>query len=105
MMKNISAIPLKSFWLVPSILLLLTLSIQWAKSGTDTDDTSCIKVGIYDSRAVAIAYYRSGEFANVLKDLHKELEEAKEQGNEARIAELPDFRYSEGKVTIFGGRR
>lgn len=88
MMKNTSSLQYKSFWLIPSILVLLTLSIQWAKTGADTEDTACCKVGIYDSRAVAMAYYRSGEFANVLKDLHTELKEAKEQGNESRVAEL-----------------
>ena len=88
MMKNTSSLQYKSFWLIPSILVLLTLSIQWAKTETHTDHTACYKVGIYDSRAVAMAYYRSGEFANVLKDLHAELKEAKKQGNETRVAEL-----------------
>ena len=88
MMKNTSSLHNKSVWLIPAILVLLTLSIQWAKTGAESDDNACVKVGIYDSRAIAMAYFRSEEFSNVMKGLHKELQEAQEQGNESRVAEL-----------------
>ena len=86
-MKNTYPLHNKSVWLVPCILLLLTISIQWSKTRADSED-ACLKVGIYDSRAVAMAYFRSEEFSSVMKGLHTELKEAKEQGNESKVSEL-----------------
>ena len=78
----------KSILLIPSILLLLAFSVQWAKTGANSNDTSCLKVGIYDSRAVAIAYFRSEIFTKEIQGLQIELKEAKEKGDESKVEEL-----------------
>lgn len=46
------------------------------------------RVGVFDSRCVAIAYGRSASFAESLNELRSELKKAKEEGNEARVKEI-----------------
>ena len=50
--------------------------------------TNVVRVGTYDSRAIAIAFYRSPAFANWLADLKAKHEKAKAEGNQERAAEL-----------------
>ena len=47
-----------------------------------------IRVGIFDSRAVAIAYFRSEAFNRPLKALRVEYKKAKAAGDEKRVKEL-----------------
>ena len=46
------------------------------------------RIGVFDSRAVAIAYYRSGEFRKLLAAKHAERDRAKAAGDEAAAARL-----------------
>jgi hypothetical protein len=46
------------------------------------------RIGTFDSRAVAIAFYRSAEFQEDTRGLMMELEEAKAAGDEERVKEL-----------------
>jgi len=47
-----------------------------------------LRVGTFDSRAVAIAHVRSAEFARHLKALRAKYEKAKAAGDEKRVKEL-----------------
>ncbi len=49
---------------------------------------SKVRVGTFDSRALAMAHYRSEAFIRQVNDLRAELEEAKAAGDEKRVKEL-----------------
>lgn len=49
---------------------------------------SILHVGTFDSRALAMAYYRSAEFMQYMQELRAEHEKAKAAGDEKRIKEL-----------------
>ncbi len=49
---------------------------------------STVRVGTFDSRALAMAYYRSEAFNRQLKELKTELEKARAAGDEKRVKEL-----------------
>lgn len=62
-----------------------------------------IRVGVFDSRAIAVAYYRSTEFNNIMKELHAEHKKAKSAGDdklasnyEARGKALNDLAHQQG---------
>ncbi len=46
------------------------------------------KIGTFDSRAIAIAYYRSNEMRKQFKQMKQELADAKRAGNEKRVDQL-----------------
>jgi hypothetical protein len=50
--------------------------------------TAGLRIGTYDSRAVAFAYWRSEEGMKQLNGLKAEMAEAKAAGDEKRVAEL-----------------
>lgn len=54
----------------------------------EEDFGSKILVGTFDSRAVAIAYYRTETHANYINDLKAERAKAKAAGDEERVKEL-----------------
>lgn len=47
-----------------------------------------LRVGVYDSRAIAVAYYQSEHWNKILKAKFQEMEEAKAKGDEKKIKEL-----------------
>ncbi len=49
---------------------------------------STVRIGTFDSRALAMAYYRSEAFNRQMKDLRAEYEKAKAAGDEKRVKEL-----------------
>ena len=49
---------------------------------------SKVQVGTFDSRALAMAYYRSELFGRQIKEMRAEYEKAKEAGDEKRVREL-----------------
>jgi hypothetical protein len=49
------------------------------------------RIGTFDSRAVATAFYRSAEFQESARALWTELEEAKKSGDEWRVRELEAY--------------
>ncbi len=60
-----------------------------AAQGSQANATGLnLRVGIFDSRAVAIAYARSEAFSLQIKSVRDEFEKAKSAGNEKRLAEL-----------------
>jgi len=49
---------------------------------------SLLRVGVYDSRAIAIAYCNSDHWSKILKAKQAELEKAKKDGNEEKVKEI-----------------
>lgn len=47
-----------------------------------------VRIGVFDSRCVAIAYGRSSVFAETLKGMRADLAKAKQDGNADRVKEL-----------------
>ena len=47
-----------------------------------------LRIGTYDSRAVAVAYARSEKFAQKMTDLHRQRSEAEKAGDKKRVEEL-----------------
>ena len=56
---------------------------------------SKVRVGTFDSRALAMAYYRSEAFLNQIHDLRAKYEKAKAAGDEERIRELESERSAQ----------
>ena len=52
------------------------------------EEAAAIRVGAFDSRAVAVAYARSEVFRRGITAMRAEYDAAKEQGDAARVAEL-----------------
>jgi len=50
-----------------------------------------IMVGTFDSRCVALAYYRTGALDEIVSELDFDMDEAVEAGDSVRIQELEDF--------------
>ena len=64
--------------------LMLTLAAEPAKEA----DQSKPRVGVFDSRAVAGAWYRSKAYMKQISEMKAEHEKAKPNGNTKRVAEL-----------------
>lgn len=62
----------------------ILITMQSCQETTSTDDL--VRVGIYDSRIVALAYYRSDQFMDYIAQLRQELKEAKEAGDDEKVA-------------------
>lgn len=88
-MKNSSNSFKKSLSFILCVVALLLFSLEQAQSEPKgkSENASC-KVGIYDSRAIAMAYYRSETFAEYISGQHALLKAAQEEGNESAIHEL-----------------
>ncbi len=54
-------------------------------------DSNKFVIGTFDSRRVAVAFYRSEEFLNYISELNTEYENAVEMGDSSRIAELDEI--------------
>lgn len=50
--------------------------------------TNRLRIGIYDSRAVAVAYMNSTEFATKVKAVHAEYDAAKKAGNTEKLKQI-----------------
>ena len=57
----------------------------------ESSTTSSARIGTFDSRAIATAFYRSAEFQDSFRDLWTELEEAKASGDWWRVKELEAY--------------
>ncbi|MCH7472567.1 hypothetical protein IIA79_06410 [bacterium] len=65
-----------------------TLGTVRAEQPEEETSGSKLRVGTFDSRAVAMAYFGSEAFNRELNDLRAELEDAKAAGDEQRVKEL-----------------
>ena len=59
-----------------------------AQQSQEKTSGSKVRVGTFDSRALAMAYYRSEAFNRQMNDLRAEHEKAKAAGDEKRVKEL-----------------
>ncbi|HSM16106.1 MAG TPA: hypothetical protein VK845_03785 [Gemmatimonadales bacterium] len=59
-----------------------------AQQSQETTSGSKVRVGTFDSRALAMAYYRSEAFVRLMTDLRGEYEKAKAAEDEKRVKEL-----------------
>lgn len=82
-MKN-PMIQLKWF-IVGSAVALWTCTSATASAQSQTNK---LRIGVYDSRAVAIAYANSPAFQNSLKPVRAEYEKARAEKNEKRMKEI-----------------
>jgi len=73
------------FYVVAGLALYTTVGAQ--QQGGEISG-STLRVGTFDSRALAMAYYRSAEFMKSMQDLKDEYEKAKTAGDEKRVKEL-----------------
>lgn len=49
---------------------------------------AAVKIGVYDSRAVAVAWARSPEFMESMQEMRQEHDRAKEAGDQKKVEEL-----------------
>jgi hypothetical protein len=71
--------------------LALGFAVLWLGIGSATPQAKPVtppKIGVFDSRAIALAYWRSDEGMRQLRGLHDEYEKAKASNDEKRIKEL-----------------
>lgn len=69
------------------VLAILSLAAALVRAG-EPQKRSLLRVGVYDSRAVAIAYYNSDNWSKVLKEKQAELEQAKKDGDMEKVKEI-----------------
>ena len=69
------------------VVILVISLLMFSMSLTSKEN---IRVGVYDSRAVAILYYQGSEFRTEIKSMHKQLKEAKEKKDSATIKMLEE---------------
>ncbi len=74
--------------LVAGFGLLMLQSIAAAQSSDEKGPDQGMRVGTFDSRALALAYYRSKEFNTQMAAMHAEHEKAKAAGDDKRVKEL-----------------
>jgi len=67
-----------------SLAAALTLWLNLSASA----QTNRLRIGIYDSRAVAVAYMNSTEFAAKLKAVHAEYDAAKQAGDTNKLKQI-----------------
>jgi hypothetical protein len=70
------------------LIIVITFFIAAAGVAHGAESTAVLKVGTFDSRAVALAFWRSAEGMEKTGTLHREMKEAKEKGDEERVKEL-----------------
>jgi hypothetical protein len=59
-----------------------------ARAAQEPAKAATLRIGTYDSRAVAIAYARSEQFEQKIGDLQRQRSEAEKAGEKKRVAEL-----------------
>ncbi len=81
---------------IQKVLVLIALALVTAvffntveaKQTQEPSSVTSIRVGVYDSRAVAMSYYRSEQFNTPLSALFAKLGKAKEDGDKKTVEEL-----------------
>lgn len=80
-----------SFWIGAgaSLLLVLTLvTAAWTEESPAKAEGASLRIGTFDSRAIAIVYYQSEEGQTVIKDIKAKYREAEAASDEQRMEEL-----------------
>ena len=77
-----------------TVMLLAIVSLGTLYLGTSVKQAAAaekkkrLRVGVYDSRAIAIAYINSDQWSNILAEKRAELEKAKKDGDTEKVKEL-----------------
>jgi hypothetical protein len=66
----------------------VALCLMTAAMASAQAQTNKLRIGVYDSRAVATAYANSNEFQEMLKAVHADYEKAKAAKDEKRMKEI-----------------
>ena len=75
---------------ITAIAVLVMLPAVEAQPTKEKSQGPEVRVGTFDSRALAMAYYRSEAFKDHLKEMHAKHEKAKTEGDEQLVKELAD---------------
>lgn len=67
---------------------IITLLLVLLVAGIAAAETRTLKVGVYDSRGVALAYGRSAEGLQRFEQLHRDRDAAEAAGDAAKVREL-----------------
>ena len=74
--------------IITTIAVLPLLPVVEAQTAKEETKGSAVRVGTFDSRALAMAYYRSDAFKDHMKEMHARHEKAKTAGDEQLAKEL-----------------
>ena len=74
--------------IVVAIAGLAVYAAVGAQESQENTSGSSVRVGVFDSRAVAMAYFRSEAFKRQLNEMRVEYKKAKAAGDEKRVKEL-----------------
>jgi len=77
--------------LIGALILACAAAVRPAPGTPAVPETPGVVLGVFDSRAVAIAWAHTDEFRTYMDGLFRELAEAKAAGDAARVAELEAF--------------
>jgi hypothetical protein len=91
-MRNLiaTALPIAALCVAALPIVLGACSSTPAEAPESVEQTQTTRVGEYDSRAVALAYYRSGTFDARMRALHAQHDSAKTAGDTARASALEE---------------
>lgn len=78
----------KHFFSIPGLVLIITMFFPIQGKGTNAQTVQ--RIGVFDSRAVAIAYYNSKYSQNqqIYASLDSQMKEAKEKGDKEAISKI-----------------
>jgi hypothetical protein len=74
--------------IITAIAVLPLLPAVEAQTANETTKGSTVRIGTFDSRALAMAYYRSDAFMDRMKEMHAKHEKAKAEGDEQLAKKL-----------------
>jgi len=87
-----NGVPMKciatTLFLFTSLLSGVIFSPNLIAQDSGEKTTTGLRVGTFDSRAIAVAYYRSSEFKTKIEKMHADLKVAEREGDSKRVAEL-----------------
>lgn len=86
-----------------SVFVGVTILAVWAVFLASQPAPAKVRVGTFDSRAVAVAYVRSAMFAPILKEWKDKYEKAKAEKNEAVIKECEALGTNTHKLQMLQG--
>ena len=70
------------------VLVAATLTVCVGPATAEKATKPSMKIGVYDSRGIAIAYARSAEFGESMARLRADYEQAKAKGDSAQVKQL-----------------
>jgi hypothetical protein len=80
----------KTGWIVTVSLLVgaALLNGSGILRAAEKEKRTLLRVGVYDSRAIAIAHYNSDYWNKILTEKRAELEQAKKEGNAEKVRQI-----------------